>query len=70
MVNTKRLFNYYKKTNVAFYLLESIVTNIMVWKCFLDESTKNRYDMILRIYLLIMFKFDIKCTKNVISGVP
>ena len=36
-----------KKVNIDFFLLEFSGTNIVMWKCHLDDSNKVRYDMIL-----------------------
>ena len=41
------------KVEAEFALPELSATNVMMWKCHVDDSAKGRYDMILGKYLLI-----------------
>ena len=40
------------KVKVKFSLTSLMATNVVTWKCHVDDSTKGRYDIILGIYLL------------------
>ena len=40
------------KVNTYFILTSLSVTNFVTWKCHVDDSTKDRYDMILGRYIL------------------
>ena len=56
------------KVNVEFFLPEFSATEIVTWKCYVDESTKSIYDMILGRDLLTTLGLDLKFSDNVIIG--
>ena len=57
-----------KKVNVDFCIPKFSATNIVTWKCHVDDSTNGRYDMILGRDLLTALGLDLKLSKNVIIG--
>ena len=57
-----------KKVNVDFCLSEFSTTEIVTWKCHVDESTNGRYDMILGRDLLTTLRPDLKFSENTIIG--
>ena len=57
-----------EKVNVKFCLPEFSATKIVTWKCHVDDSTKDIYNMILGRDLLTDLGIDIKFSNRVIVG--
>ena len=55
-----------KKVNIDFFLLEFSATNIVTWKCHVEESTNSRYDIILGRDLINALGMDLKFSENII----
>ena len=69
MLGTKaRKFTTSKKVNVDFFLSEFIATKVIPWKCHIDNSTNDRYGMILGRDLFTALVLDLKFSGNIIIG--
>ena len=66
--NQSGKFTTSKKVNLDFCLPDFSATNIVTWKCYVDESTNNIYDMILGRDLLTALVLDLNSPNNVIYG--
>ena len=55
------------KVNVYFTLTALSATNVVTWKCHVDDSAKGRYDMILARDILTELLLNLKYSKHVIE---
>ena len=57
-----------KKANVDFCLPNFSANKIVLWKCHMDESTNDRYNMILGRDLFTTLGLDLQFSDNVVIG--
>ena len=55
-----------KRVDIYLFLPEFSTTKIVTWKCHIDKSTNDRYDMILGRELVVALGMDFKLSENVI----
>ena len=55
------------EVKIYFTLPALSATNVVMWKCHVDDSDKGRYDMILGRYLLTELVFNLKLSEHVIK---
>ena len=58
----------YPKVKIDFALPELSATKIVTWNCHMDESAKDRYDIILSRYLLTALGLNLELYYHVIKA--